>query len=196
MNKKIAAIYIPGLGDSRARGQDKLPLLLKIFKVKGFYFPFGWDHRTASFEAKLNELSRLIGSLTKDGYSVSLIVASAGASAALNAFAKNKDQIKSLSLICGKVNNLGAIHAIYYSKNPKFKESVEMLPLSLKKLDSKDRARILSIRPMIDPVVSPKDTLVKGAKNFRSFSIGHSSSIAYHLTIGLLRIVQWIKKNS
>ena len=194
--RKIAAIYIPGLGDEKTSGQDKVPLLLSLFGIKGHYFPFGWADGTEEFETKLNGLLELIDELTERGYKVSLIAASAGASGALNAFAKRRDQIRSLSLICGKVNNLDAIHPSYYSKNPKFKSSVELLPLSLKKLKLEERGRILSIRPSMDPVVPPKDTIVEGARNLKSFMMGHSTSIAFHLTIGLPRIAWWIRKNS
>ena len=195
MSKKIAAIYIPGLGDHRPKYQDKVYLLLKLFGIEGYYFPFGWAEGN-SFEAKLNELLEMVDSLDSRGFKVNLIAASAGASGALNAFVKRKDKIKSVALICGKVNNLDEIGGTYFDINPKFKQSVGILPESLKELDSTSRARIMSIRPLRDSVVPPKDTIIEGARNLQSFTFGHSSTIAHYLTVGLPRIAWWIRKNS
>lgn len=71
-----------------------------------------------------------------------------------------------------------------------------MLEESLAKLNKNSRAKILSIRPQRDSVVPPKDTIIEGAKNLKSFTFGHSSTIAHYLTVGLPRIVWWIKRNS
>ena len=195
MSKKFAAIYIPGLGDHRPKYQDKVYLLLKLFGIEGYYFPFGWAD-DGSFDARLTELIEMIDDLNSRGFRVSLIAASAGASGALNAFVKRKDKIASVTIICGKVNNLDKIGGTYFDINPKFKRSVKILPESLKKLDSASRARIMSICPLRDSVVPPKDTIIEGARNLQSFTFGHSSTIAHYLTVGIPRIVWWIRKQS
>lgn len=195
MSKKFAAIYIPGLGDHRPKYQDKVYLLLKLFGIEGYYFPFGWAD-DGSFDARLTELIEMIDDLNSRGFRVSLIAASAGASGALNAFVKRKDKIASVTIVCGKVNHLDKIGGTYFDINPKFKQSVKILPESLIKLDSASRARIMSIRPLRDSVVPPKDTIIDGARNLQSFTFGHSGTIAHYLTIGLPRVAWWIRKNS
>ncbi len=194
MSKKVV-IYIPGLGDEKPRGQKLALNLFKIFRIKPYYFAIGWaDNNT--FDTKLNELLSLVDELHEEGCKINVLAASAGASTALNLFAERRKEISSLSLICGKVNNLDKIGKEYYEKNPNFKDSVEMLPKSLAKLNLEDRAKIMSIRPVKDSVVPPKDTIIEGAKNLQSFTFGHSSTIAHYLTVGLPRIFWWIRKNS
>jgi hypothetical protein len=194
MSKNVV-IYIPGLGDEKPRGQKLALNLLRIFRIKPYYFAIGWADKD-TFDTKLNELLSLVNELHEEGYKINILAASAGASAALNLFAERRKEISSLSLICGKVNNLDKIGKEYYEKNPNFKDSVEMLPKSLAKLNLEDRAKIMSIRPVRDSVVPPKDTIIKGAKNLQSFTFGHSSTIAHYLTVGLPRIIWWIRKKS
>ena len=192
--KKNVVIYIPGLGDDKPRGQKLALNLFKIFRIKPYYFAISWAENT-TFESRFNELLSLVDELNSDKKTVNILAASAGASAALNVFAKRSKEISSVNLICGKVNNLDKIGKEYYIKNPNFKDSVEMLPASLAKLNLEDRAKIMSIRPIRDSVVPPKDTIIEGAKNLQSYTFGHSTIIAHYLTIGLPRIIWWIKKN-
>jgi pimeloyl-ACP methyl ester carboxylesterase len=194
MKKKTAVIYIPGLGDEKSRGQDIALHLFRIFGIKGYYFPIGWKN-SGDYEVKLKELDGLIAELYKKS-SVHLFAASAGASAAINSYSRNLDKVSSVSLVCGKIQNINKIHPDYYTKNPNFKLSVYILEESLSKLNANSRARILSIRPKKDLVVPPKDTIIEGAKNLQSFTFGHTPTIAHYLTVGLPRIVWWIKKNS
>lgn len=196
MSKKIAAIYIPGIGDQKTRGQDKAIQLLRLFGIKPYYFAFGWADGSKDFNNRLDELLKEIDSLNSRGYKVSLVAASAGASGALNVFAKRKDIINSVSLICGKVHNLESIGSAYLQRNPKFADNIKLLPESMGRLDTKDGRRIMSIRPVRDGVVPPEDTIIDGARNIQSFTFGHSTTIAHYLTVGLPRIAWWIRKNS
>ncbi|HRV76242.1 MAG: hypothetical protein H6799_03365 [Candidatus Nomurabacteria bacterium] len=194
MIRKQVVIYIPGLGDNKPRGQKLALNLFRIFGIKPYYFPIGWAD-SDTYENKMDELDSLIYRFYKDS-SVNLFAASAGASAAVNSYARNLDKINSVSLVCGKIQNINKIHSSYYSKNPNFKDSVIELEDSLSKLNTNSRAKILSIRPQKDPVVAPKDTIIEGAKNLQSFTYGHTPTIIHYLTLGNPRIVWWIKKNS
>ncbi len=195
MKKKAVVIYIPGLGDDKTRGQDLAIKLFGIFGIKSEYFAIGWKD-SGTYEVKLRELDEMIYKYYQKNSSVHLFAVSAGASAALNSFARNLDKISSLSLVCGKIQNISKIHPSYYSRNPNFGESVALLEDSLTKLSAKSRGNILSIRPKVDPVVPPKDTIIEGANNYQSFTIGHTPTIVHYLTIGLPRIAKWIRKNS
>lgn len=193
MKNKAAVIYIPGLGDEKPRGQK---LALNLFRLAGIqpnYFAIGWKD-SGTYRGRLEKLDELIARAYKTR-SVHLFAASAGASAAINSFARNLDKVSSVSLVCGKIQNINKIHHSYYDKNPNFKDSVEMLEKSLNKLNETSRAKILSIRPQRDPVVPPKDTIIEGARNLQSFTFGHISTIVHYLTVGLPRIIWWIKKN-
>lgn len=194
MSKNIHVIYIPGLGDGKPRGQNLAIKLFRLFGIKAHYFTFGWAN-SDTFEDKLSKLLILIDELHNKGAKVHLFAASAGASAALNAFSKRQAEISSVSLVCGKVGNLNGINPSYFKKNPNFGTSIKMLTLGLSSLKEADRAKIMSIRPLRDSVVPPKDTIIEGAKNIKSFTFGHSTTIAHYLTVGLPRIVWWIRKN-
>lgn len=194
MSKKAAVIYIPGLGDDRPRGQKLALNLFKLARIKPNYFAIGWKD-SGTYKTKLEELDELIAELYKTR-SVHLFAASAGASAAINSFAKNLDKVSSISLVCGKIQNISKIGGEYYQKNPNFKVSIELLEKSLNKLNKNSTAKILSIRPRRDSVVPPKDTIIDGANNLQSFTFGHTPTIAHYLTVGLPRIIWWIKKNS
>lgn len=194
MKKKNAVVYIPGLGDEKSRGQKMALNLFRLARIRPTYFPIGWKD-SGTYETKLEELDDLIAKLYKK-HSVHLFAVSAGASTAINSYVRNLDKISSISLVCGKIQNINKIHSSYYNENPNFEVSVKMLEDSLRKLNTSSRARILSIRPQIDPVVPPRDTIIKGAKNLKSFAFGHTPTIVYYLTIGLPRIIWLIKKNS
>ncbi len=194
MIKKVSVIYIPGLGDEKPRGQKLALNLFRPVGIKPHYFAVGWkDYGT--YQDRLHELDALVEELYKT-HSVHLFAASAGASAAVNCFANNLDKVSSVSLVCGKIQNIGKIHSSYYTQNPNFKDSVDLLEESLEKLNEKSRAKILSIRPQKDSVVPPRDTIIEGAKNLQSFTFGHTPTIVHYLTVGLPRIIWWIRKNS
>ncbi len=193
MLKKISLIYIPGLGDDKSRGQDKVIQLFRLWGMRVTYFPVNWGY-PGDFESRFNELLVKIDQLSANGRTVALIGASAGASAVLNAFAARKEKVARVVLICGKVDHLDHINASYYSQNPRFKGSVDLLGKSLDNLDQDNRRKILSLRPYVDPVVPPADTIIGGATNKRVLSIGHSTTIAYCLTVGMFRIASWIRK--
>ena len=192
MTRKYSIIYLPGLGDPHKNEK----LLLKIWKLYGIkvqYLPIYWnDHR--SFSNKLNEILNLIDTYTNNGYEVSLIGTSAGASAALNAFSKRKGVIAKVVCICGKINNPNTISPVTFKLNPSLRESLDLLAKSLSEIDTQDRKKILSLHPVYDEVVPIKDTYISNASNKLFISIGHAFSISYSLTIGSYFIVRFIKK--
>lgn len=194
MSEKAAVIYIPGLGDEKPRGQKLALNLFRLAGIKPNYFAFGWKS-SGNYNKRLRDLDSLIEELSKT-HSVHLFAASAGASAAINSFAQNLDKVSSVSLVCGKIQNIDKVNSSYYAQNPNFKDSVDIQGASLRKLNDNSRAKILSIRPQRDSIVPPKDTIIEGAKNLQSFTFGHTATIVHYLTVGLPRIIWWIKKNS
>ena len=193
MKKAHTVIYIPGLGDANLRGQGFIMSLWRVFGVNTAVHRMQWGEDTP-FEPKFNALLQTIDALNKEGYTVSLIGASAGASAALNAFASRKDILHRVVCVCGKINNLQAINESYFIKNPTFKGSVGKLEKSLSELNKTDRNRIQSIHPLFDNVVPIKDTKIKGAHEKTIPSIGHLLSISYAITVGSFGIVKFIKQ--
>lgn len=194
MKKTHAIIYIPGLGDAKLQGQGFIMNVWRAYGVNTIVHPMRWAE-DAPFEPKFKALLQLIDDLHSEGKTVSLIGVSAGASAALNAFASRSDVLHRVVCICGKINNLKAINESYFIKNPTFKGSVDRLEKSLSQLGTDDRSRIQSIHPLFDDVVPIKDTKIKGAYEKTIPSVGHLVSIGYALTIGSFGIIKFIKKS-
>jgi pimeloyl-ACP methyl ester carboxylesterase len=163
MTKKTTVLFIPGLGDGKIRGENLAIQLLAPWRLDGEYFPIYW-HKKEDFKTRIAELSKRIAELNSEGRRVVLVGYSAGASAAINALSANKEKVQRVILICGKIQNLDKINDQYFKLNPRFELSIELLKKSLPDLDTKQRAKILSIRPIFDEVVPVKDTIIEGAK--------------------------------
>lgn len=125
--------------------------------------------------------------------SVSLVCASAGATAAINAYAA-RPQITAVVSISGKINHPSAVGEGYKRKNPAFWESMQQTPASLDKLNAKQRGRILSIRAVADPIVPARDSIVQGAQNQVVPTIGHITTIATQLLFGAPYFLRFIKR--
>ncbi len=187
-------IYIPGLGDNKPLGQALAVKLWRIYGVQAECLPMHWS-TGRKFETKLNKLLARIDALTEQGYKVSLVGSSAGGSAVVNALAL-RPNIHAAVGICGVMNTNLPIHPRYFRKNRAFQGSVEQLPKSLEKLGAEERHRIMSIRPLWDPVVWRRSTIIRGALHKRVWSIGHSPTIALMLTFHAHTILRFIKKKA
>ncbi len=193
MTKKTTVLFIPGLGDGKIRGENLAIKLLAPWRLDGEYFPIYW-HKKEDFKTRIAELSKRIAELNSEGRRVVLVGYSAGASAAINALSANKEKVQRVILICGKIQNLDKINDQYFKLNPRFELSIELLKKSLPDLDTKQRAKILSIRPIFDEVVPVKDTIIEGAKNKRVLMVGHVPTIAYCLSLTIWRTAYWARK--
>lgn len=188
-------IYIPGLGDSRTGGQALALRFWSAWGVRARLVQMNWAD-TGHFNPKLQTILDTIDSLVHQGYTVSLVGVSAGASAALNAYAQRLDSIHSVTLVCGQI--LGGHNHVrpqVYAANRAFGESMRLLDeKTFDKLNAAARGRITSIHPIADRVVPVGDTKLPGARWRQIPTMGHAFSIGYSLTIGSYRIVRDIKK--
>lgn len=193
MSKKYYVIYIPGLGDRKVKGQQKAVNVWRRHRgITPYIFQMRWDDGEA-FQPKLDRLLSRIDQANVDGYEVSLVAASAGASAALNAYSQRRDVIHGVVCICGQILGPNHISAYTYKTNPAFKESMQMLPDSLEALGSDDRRRILSLHPIKDLLVPVEDTYLAGAVLRRMPTSGHAFSIGYALTVGSSKIMRFLR---
>lgn len=184
-------IYVPGLGDSRIDGQQKAINTWKFWGVQAEIFQMNWADGEA-FQPKFERLLNRIDTLLQKG-DVSLVCASAGATAAVNAYAA-RPQIKALVCIAGKINNPMAVGEGYKRKNPAFWESMQLTNESVNKLDETRRARIRSIRALADPIVPARDSIVPGVQNKVSPTIGHAVTIALQIVFGAPFFLRFIKQ--
>lgn len=185
-------LYVPGLGDQRPHGQDMVPRLWQIFGVRGHFVQMHWGDK-GSFAAKLERLLAKIDELAVDGNRVSLVGVSAGASMVLVAYAARPDKVAGVVCICGKINHPETVEPWRYTENPAFKASLAELQRVLPKLGPRERARIMSIRPLRDGVVPVADTLIPGTAGKVIPSVGHVFSIFWALSLGAYSFIRFLK---
>lgn len=187
-------IYVPGIGDDTKKLQRSLLRFWRIYGVKPIIHEMPWMD-TESFAPKLLRLVKRIDDAHAKGDTVSLVGASAGASAVLNAFAARKDKVNGVVCIAGKINNPDTIGERYRRRSPSFIESAMQAQFSLDQLDfDKERKRIMSRYAVFDPVIPQEDSKVAGGINRRVFTIGHTTTIAEQLTLGAPHYLGWLKR--
>ncbi len=192
MKDSIHLIYIPGLGDNSVGGQQKAVNTWKWWGVEAELFHMKWAD-DEPWESKLKRLLARIDQLTANGCSVALVGASAGAGAAINAFAARKDTVIGVVCIAGKVNRPESIGKSY-RRQKAFISSAYDCPDSLAKLNASDRTRILSRFALADGVVTKPDSRIPGAHNRLVPSLGHVMTIATQITLGVPSFVRFLKK--
>lgn len=190
-DSKTHIFYVPGLGDHRPTGQRQVIRLWRLHGVNAHFYPMHWSDQR-SFAAKLEAFLAAIDYELNQGHRVSLVGASAGASAVINAFAARKDRLHRVVCISGKLHNPESI-AHTFASHPSFAESLAFLPANIERLHSTDRSRILSLHPWRDSMVPVPDTRIDGANEGTLPIIGHVLSIAYAITIGSARIAKYLK---
>ena len=189
--RKHIIIYIPGLGDSRVKGQRIALESWTRFGVKTHLHQMNWADGEA-FTPKLTRLMVEIDKYTAQGLTVSLIAASAGASAAVNAYVQRQDAINGVIFVCGKL--AGSFHSSYHQTNPAFAQSMEMLPASLAQLTDTDKSKMLSLHPVSDPVVPVAQTRISGVQSSRMPVSGHAVGIGYGIIVRAGANVRFFKR--
>ncbi|MDB5184570.1 MAG: hypothetical protein JWN38_378 [Candidatus Saccharibacteria bacterium] len=192
---KLAVIYIPGLGDRRTTGQLKAVQLWRIYGVRPELFVVRWFD-SEPWPAKLQRLLKRIDELVVRGFAIGLVASSAGAAAALNAYAARKKVISGVVLIAGKVNRPQAIGSGYSGPNPSFLTAAYDSQAALASLTPADRSRILTRSGMRDMVVPKHDSHIPGAKNRIVPSFGHLATIASQMVLGAPTFIHFIKKQA
>ena len=187
-------IYVPGLGDSRSYGQDIAINLWRLYGLKPHYFALGWADKEP-FEPKLVRLLDKAKALRKQGHKVSLVGVSAGASAVLNAYSKDKE-ITGAVCICGKINNPQTIGRRIYELNPAFEQSMAILKASLENLSDTKRRRLLTIYAKQDSVVPPSDSKISGAHEIQMPISGHIPGIFYAVVFKGPAIARFLRKQA
>ncbi len=178
---KHTIIYVPGLFDGRKTAlwlQKQLFRSWSLFGNRVEIFRIQWAG-DETFQTRLKKLLTRIDELKEQRATVSLIGASAGASAVINAYAERKSSINGVVCICGALSGTESFPEAALKINPRFRESVKVLPKNIKSLSPTDRTRVMTLRPVLDGVVLPKNAMLEGAVNKRILSFGHLFSIGY-----------------
>lgn len=193
--QKLHIIYIPGLGDRNPKYQRLAVRAWRMFGVSSELFHVDW-HDKKDFAPKFSELRQAIAAARMSGHAVGLVCASAGGTAAMQAYADTDDRIAGVVCIAAKINNPQAVGDWYKKSSPAFWQAMQSTPAALTKLDQSKRRRIRSVYALFDPIVPARDSKISGAQNRRSLSVGHAFTIALQLTVGAWSNIAFLKRTA
>jgi hypothetical protein len=189
---KLHVIYIPGIGDQKVGGQRRVVNSWRLWGVEPELFQVNWGDKEP-WPPKFQRLLARIDALHQQGKSVGLVGASAGASAAINAYAARSSQLVGVVGIAGKINRPETVGKRYAVNNPAFITSAYDCQQALKSLKATDRRHILSRYAVIDGLLTRSDSFVPGARNRLSPSVGHALTIAAQIIFGAPSFLRFLK---
>ena len=192
--KQHHVIFVPGLGDD-IWGQSFFVRLWRLHGVYGHTHEIPWKGKEA-WEPKLQCLLDEIDRYTKQGHQVSLVGASAGASAVLHAYVQRKNKITGVTYICAKINGPETVSDKNYAINPAFKTALYSLKDALKALTPEDKAKFHSFYSPGDNYVPYEATTVEGVAEDKIPPLMHGPAIIFSLALGARKILAPLKKLS
>ena len=186
---EINAIIIPGLGGRyhlykyAIRNWSRHGIHPTIFSVK-------WED-DESYQSKAARLNDLVVKLSGDDSTLIVVGISAGASAALNAFAQY-DRIERVVLICGFMNIRFMNQELMAKRSRAFVDSVRALSDTLPELTAEQKERILSLTSYNDIVVNDKASHIDGVPHQKIRAYGHIFGIAVALLFYAKTMKKWV----
>jgi len=193
MKVKHHVFYVPGILDDIYHLQSVLVATWRLYGVRAHCHPMPWAG-TEPYELKFNKLLAAIDDQLDKGNVVSLVGASAGASAVINAYVERADRINGVVYVCGKINGPETVSKKTYKENPAFKTSLAELQTSLSKLSARDKSKMLSLYSDKDNSVPYEATTVPGVDEQQLPGLNHGQSIIYSLSLGAPVITRFLKK--
>ena len=164
---KPQLIIIPGLGDRGRRYRFFVPFWARIgFAVH--IFVFGWEDSRVSFEDAQTRLIQFVDSL---GTNVYVIGVSAGGAAAVNLLIARPDTVTKVVTVCTPYVLVPERY------NRLLNKTSTQLVANLARLDSKSKAKIVSVHAAFDQLVPVKASQPAGIQDTRLRSIGHGTTI-------------------
>lgn len=183
---------MPGILDDIYHAQSLLVSTWRLRGIHGHCHEIPWAGSEA-WEPKFKRLLSEIDKYHADGHSVSLVGASAGASAILNAYVERRDKISKVVYICAKINGPETVGTPTYAKNPAFKTSMYQLQDNLPKLSGADKAKMLSLYSPADKTLPHAATFIPGVREKRLPKLSHGKAILYSLGPGAGSVLDFLK---
>ena len=195
MSTSLAVLYVNGLGNGEPGRFDGL--LKSHWGKAGATFVFAsvnW-YDGANLESKIQQVANELKDLLTRYEKVILLGSSAGASLALNVFARNKQdniyvinahgRLKKGNIRWPDYRTLEWAAHLRYGIKPASKVFYDSVMLcdtkTLPSLTAKDKKRILVLKPPIDFIVPIKTMNIPGAKNCMTLLPGHKGAGISHL---------------
>lgn len=185
---KHCVIYIPGLNDRADVARRYALKLWRLHGVKALLVPMRW-YGNEPYSKKKIRILEAIDKVEKQGYTVSLIGESAGASIAINIAAEHPS-LHALATIAGVASPNATVSPSIYARSPVFKESMQNLQTSLYQLQPNN---IITFSAKRDSVVNKKYSVINGATNITLPTAGHFFTIMACLTFKKQYIITSIK---
>jgi pimeloyl-ACP methyl ester carboxylesterase len=193
VKKQHHVIYVPGILDNIYHIQSLAVKTWRLYGVEGHCHVMPWVGEEA-YEVKFQRLLDKVNALTADGHAVSLVGASAGASAVLNAFVRMPDKISGVVLICPKINGPETVSKKTYAENPAFKISLQQLQTSLKKLTARQKTeQLLLYYSPADGAIPYAGSAMPGVPERRLPPLKHGYAIVYAITFGARNLIHFLK---
>lgn len=177
MNKHLV-FYVPGLGDHYDAGRSFALWFWRIYGFKVRLLPVKW-YGGGTFEDKMSLVVSFAQEAQKQGYEVTLIGESAGASLALNAAAR-LPQLHKIILIAGVNSSKLSISPHIQRRSPSFVASTKAIGSSLTNVVPE---KIHTVRALADGTVSPRFNDIPKAHKHVIWSVGHIPTILLCLTL-------------
>lgn len=188
-------IYLPGLADHSLRKYSQAALIRRWrsrFGIGTTFHTIGWKSKHQTFQQKLQGVLHRIDSLTAQGYTVSLFATSAGAAMAIHAFAARPEAVHRVVVTCGALGRIEGVAQHIQDENPAFTTAIKTLPQAIAALSTKDRKRVLSIKPLSDTIVKLEYMEIPGINYDVQPTNGHARSIIGSLTTYSDMVVNFI----
>ncbi|MEK7168541.1 MAG: hypothetical protein AAB532_02255 [Patescibacteria group bacterium] len=194
MSAEHHVIYIPGLNDQR-RGYERLIRRWSTYGVTPHVHRVGWLDQE-SFRPKLERLVDQVDQYLDEGQAVSLVGASAGGSAALNALIE-RPKITAVVNLFGRLRkgeNVRPSLDFAARKSPAFKESVLLFESREPEMDDNSRRKVLCLTPLIDEAVPRSTVSLNGATNRTLYTVEHSLSGLLAITFFSSVAINFVKQ--
>lgn len=185
-------IYIPGLGDRNDGIRRFLLRFWRVFGVRTELVPMQWNDGSP-YQEKYNRVVLAIKEAKAQGFEVSIIGESAGASMAMNVFASSSSLHRMVSL-CGVNSPNAPIAPHIFAKSPAFEESVGNLQASRESVICDRKDQVSSVTALIDTTVPVGVNRISHVRNIRVPSIGHVVTILLCLTIFSFVLIREIRR--
>ncbi len=179
MAEPIHIIYLPGFGGKYDNLRMKMLRRWRFRNVTVEMIPIRWKRGT--FEQKIAVIDRAID--RANGKRIVLIGESAGGSMAIHMYARRAHDLHKVMTLCGKNTHPETVGKPYFDHSPAFKDSMDQLNQSIKKLSSEQKRRFVAIRPIYDPLIPIETMLLSNCKRVRLPVVGHLFAILMALTI-------------
>jgi pimeloyl-ACP methyl ester carboxylesterase len=192
---KHHVFYVPGILDNKWHVQGFLVATWRLYGFQSHTHPMPWAGEEP-YQPKFQRLLAAIDEQTEKGNKVSLVGASAGASAVINAYIERADKISGLVYICGKINGPETVSDETYSKNPTFKTSMQQLQVNLKLLAAADKQKMLSLYSQADIACPYPATTISGVEEKALPRLRHGRAIIYTLSFGAPIVINHLKRQA